>query len=131
MNCTGRAITVKSSGLVVYWLASGAAALLFAVPGAALLLGLPHFTVEMARLGYPVYFLLPFGLLKILAAVTVVAPGFPRLKEWAYAGMVFDTIFAAYSRAALHDPLPQIILPLVIGAVVITSWSLRPVTRKL
>ncbi len=115
----------------MYWLASIAAAALFAVPGSALLLGIPHFTVEMARFGYPGYFLLPFGLLKILAAVTIVAPGFPRLKEWAYAGMVFDTIFAVYSRAALHDPLPQIILPLVIGALVLTSWALRPSTRKL
>jgi uncharacterized membrane protein YphA (DoxX/SURF4 family) len=122
---------VKSSELVVYWLATVAAALLFAVPGCALLIGLPHFTVEMARLGYPGYFLFPFGLLKILAAATVVAPGFPRLKEWAYAGMAFDAIFAAYSRAALHDPVLQIIFPLVIGALVLTSWALRPATRKL
>ena len=116
---------------VLYWLATVAAALLFAVPGSALLIGVPHFTVEMARLGYPGYFLVPFGLLKIVAAVTVVAPGFPRLKEWAYAGMAFDAIFAAYSRAALHDPVLQIILPLVIGALVVTSWALRPTTRKL
>jgi hypothetical protein len=45
--------------------------------------------------------------------------------------MVFDAAFAAYSRAAIGDPLPQIILPLVIGAVVLSSWALRPVTRKL
>ncbi len=122
---------MKRSRLVAYWVASVASALLFAVPGCALLIGLPHFTVEMARLGYPTYLLAPFGLLKILSAIIVLAPGFGRLKEWAYAGMVFDTIFAAYSRAALHDPLPQIILPLVIGGVALTSWALRPTTRKL
>ena len=116
---------------VLYWLTTGAVALLFAIPGSALLAGVPHFMVEMARLGYPGYFLVLFGLLKIVGALTIVAPGFARLKEWAYAGMVFDAVFAAYSRGALGDPLPQIIFPLVIGGLVLTSWALRPATRKL
>ena len=115
---------------ILYWLATGAVALLFAVPGAALLAGVPHFTVEMARLGYPGYFLTLFGLLKIVGAVTILAPGFARLKEWAYAGMVFDALFAAYSRGAIGDPLPQIILPLLIGGLVLTSWALRPAARS-
>jgi uncharacterized membrane protein YphA (DoxX/SURF4 family) len=125
------AMVTKKWGLVLYWLATVAAALLFAVPGSALLAGAAHFNVEMARLGYPGYFLLPFGLLKILGAVTILSPGLARLKEWAYAGMVFDAIFAAYSRSALSDPLPQILLPLLIGALVCTSWALRPAKRKL
>jgi len=122
---------MKTWRRILYWLATGAAALLFAVPGSALLIGVPHFTVEMARLGYPSYFLVLFGLLKIVGALTILAPGFARLKEWAYAGMMFDALFAAYSRGALGDPLPQIILPLLIGGLVLTSWALRPVTRKL
>jgi uncharacterized membrane protein YphA (DoxX/SURF4 family) len=122
---------MKTWRRILYWLATGAAALLFAIPGSALLIGVPHFTVEMARLGYPSYFLVLFGLLKIVGALTILAPGFPRLKEWAYAGMMFDALFAAYSRGALGDPLPQIILPLLIGGLVLTSWALRPVTRKL
>lgn len=124
-------MVMKEWRRVLYWLATVATALLFAVPGTALLAGVQHFSVEMARLGYPSYFLVLFGLLKIIGALTILAPGFPRLKEWAYAGMVFDAIFAAYSRAALHDPNPQIILPLVIGALAITSWAMRPPTRKL
>lgn len=116
---------------ILYWLATGIVALLFAIPGTALLIGVPHFTVEMARLGYPSYFLVLFGLFKIIGALTILAPGLPRIKEWAYAGMMFDAAFAAWSRGALGDPLPQIILPLVIGAVVLTSWALRPATRKL
>jgi uncharacterized membrane protein YphA (DoxX/SURF4 family) len=116
---------------ILYWLATGTVALLFAVPGSALLAGVPHFTVEMARLGYPNYFLTLFGLLKITGAATILAPGFARLKEWAYAGMVFDALFAAYSRGATSDPLPQIILPLLIGALALTSWALRPAARKL
>ena len=118
-------------GLVLYWLTSVGAALLFAVPGCALLVKAEHFALEMTRLGYPGYFLLPFGLFKVVGAVTILVPGLPRLKEWAYAGMVFDVAFAAYSRAAENDPLPQVLFPLVIGTLVLASWALRPVSRKL
>ena len=117
--------------LVLYWLTSVGAALLFAVPGSALLVKAAHFVTEMARLGYPNYFLFPFGLLKVVGAVTILVPDFSRLKEWAYAGMVFDVVFAAYSRATMNDPLSQVLLPLVIGTLVLTSWALRPASRKL
>src|SRR5690348_329563 len=106
-----------NSRLALYWLTTVPAALLFAVPGSALLAGVAHFTLEMARLGYPAYFLMLFGFLKIVGAVTILLPGFARFKEWAYAGMLFDAVFASYSRAAIGDPLPQILLPLAIGAL--------------
>lgn len=118
-------------GPIVYWLATVVTAALFAVPGAALLARDHHFAAEMARLGYPAYFLLPFGALKILGALVVLLPGMPRVKEWAYAGMAFDVAFAVYSRAALGDALPMVLLPLVIGAVALLSWATRPASRKL
>jgi hypothetical protein len=85
----------------------------------------------MARLGYPDYFLFPFGLLKVAGAIIIVVPGLPRLKEWAYAGMAFDVVFAVYSRAAVNDPLPQVLFPLVIGTLAVASRALRPGSRKL
>jgi uncharacterized membrane protein YphA (DoxX/SURF4 family) len=114
-----------------YWVATIAAALLFAVPGAALLAKVPHFSNEMARLGYPTYFLSMFGALKMIGAAVVLAPRLLRLKEWAYAGMMFDVIFAAFSRAAIGDGVFATIVPLVIGSVVLLSWALRPEDRKL
>jgi uncharacterized membrane protein YphA (DoxX/SURF4 family) len=125
------ATKMEKTRLVLYWLTSVAAALLFAIPGSALLVKAAHFATEMARLGYPDYFLFPFGLFKVTGAITILAPGLLRFKEWAYAGMVFDVIFAAYSRAAVNDPLPQILFPLVIGTLVVASWALRPSSRKL
>jgi len=35
----------------------------------------------------------------------VAAPGFPRLKEWAYAGVVFEMTAAAASHAIVGDAL--------------------------
>lgn len=125
------ATKMEKPRLILYWFTSAAAALLFAVPGSALLLKAVHFATEMVRLGYPDYFLFPFGLFKVAGAITILLPGLPRLKEWAYAGMVFDVAFASYSRAATNDPLPQIVFPLCIGTLVVASWALRPASRKL
>ncbi len=67
-------------------------------------------------LGYPAY-LVPFlGFAKILAIVVIVIPGYPRLKEWAYAGFAFDVLGALYSNIALGRSFPElifIILPIV------------------
>jgi hypothetical protein len=97
----------------------------------ALLLRVPHFTQDMAHLGYPAYFLAILGTWKILGALVILAPGLPRLKEWAYAGMAYDATSAALSRAAMGDGAVKIIAPLIITALVLISWKLRPAGRVL
>ena len=68
------------------------------------------------------------GILKLLGVVALLAPGFARLKEWAYAGFSFDLIGAAFSFAAAGDPTPAgIAPPLLILAVVAVSYV--PATR--
>ena len=37
----------------------------------------------LAQLGYPAYLLLLLGAWKVLGAAAILAPGLPRLKEWA------------------------------------------------
>ena len=44
----------------------------------------------MRHLGYPDYFATILGVWKVLGGIAVLLPRTPRLKEWAYAGMVFD-----------------------------------------
>jgi lipoprotein signal peptidase len=85
----------------------------------------------MAHLGYPAYFLTVFGIWKVLGAITIVIPNFKRLKEWAYAGMIFDLTGAAFSRISAHDGIIMAIIPLLVSGVVITSWYLRPDSRRL
>lgn len=52
-------------------------------------------------LGYPDYFVPFLGFAKILGSVAILIPGFPRIKEWAYAGLAFDLIGAVYSVMAV------------------------------
>jgi uncharacterized membrane protein YphA (DoxX/SURF4 family) len=115
----------------VYWASTILTAVLFAVPGIALLLHNPKFAADMARMGYPLYFLPFLGIWKVLGAIVILLPGARRLKEWAYAGMMFDICGAIVSRAAVGDRGPELVLPFVIALLVALSWGLRPNGRRL
>ncbi len=64
------------------------------------------------ELGYPIYLLRFFGVLKILGIIALVAPGFPRLKEWAYAGFAFNFIGAFFSWANVGNTT-NLIFPVI------------------
>jgi uncharacterized membrane protein YphA (DoxX/SURF4 family) len=55
-------------------------------------------------LGYPLYFIPFIGVAKILGGIAILIPGFPRIKEWAYAGLTFDLIGATYSLHSIPNP---------------------------
>jgi hypothetical protein len=81
-------------------------------------------------LGYPIYFLTILGVWKILGAAVVVAPRFPLLKEWAYAGFFFTMSGAIFSHMALGDPLVEIFPSLLLLILTVVSWYLRPADRR-
>jgi hypothetical protein len=58
-------------------------------------------------------------------------PRFPRLKEWAYAGLFFDFSGATVSHIAAGDGVNIWIWPTVFITILIASWALRPASRKL
>jgi len=71
------------------------------------------------------------GVAKIAGAAVVLAPRWPLLKEWAYAGMFCDYAAAVTSHAASGDSLAAIAGPLISLAIAAASWSLRPMSRRL
>jgi hypothetical protein len=84
-------------------------------------------------LGYPLYFVTVLGVWKVLGAITILVPFFPRLKEWAYAGIFFDLTGAAASWAAVGGPGEafHILAPLIIAGFTVASWALRPPSRTI
>ena len=116
---------------LAYWSSTALSAALFAVPGVALIVRVPHFVHDMAHLGYPDYLLPLLGVWKVLGALVILAPRLARLKEWAYAGMIFDATGATISRGILGDGIFAIAMPLIISGVVLASWALRPAGRTL
>ena len=85
----------------------------------------------MLDLGYPRYVVTLLGVWKLLGVLAILWPGFPRLKEWAYAGIAFDLSGAAVSHLAVGDPLWHLPLTLGLLAVAFVSWALRPAGRVL
>jgi hypothetical protein len=114
-----------------YWLVTGVVVGECVIGGAMDLLRLPPFYPLLLDLGYPGYLATILGTAKLIAAVIVVAPGLPRLKEWAYAGIVINMTGAAASQVADHQPVAGLIAPAAFAALAILSWALRPPARKL
>jgi uncharacterized membrane protein YphA (DoxX/SURF4 family) len=76
------------------------------------------------HLGYPTY-LIPFlGVAKTLGAIAILVPGFPRIKEWAYAGLTFDLVGAMYSGIAVGDPASAWGMILIGLALIAASYLL-------
>jgi hypothetical protein len=84
--------------------------------------------------GYPAYLLTLLGGWKLLGVIALVVPGFPRLKEWAYAGFFFDLTGAAVSGIAsgsARDSGTVILFPIILILIALASWALRPSSRTL
>lgn len=86
------------------------------------ILVMPEAVTGFGEMGYPTY-LIPFlGWAKLLGVVAILVPGFPRLKEWAYAGLFFDLLGATYSVLSIGKPLIAWSPMLVIIGVGIGSY---------
>jgi hypothetical protein len=83
---------------IFYWIVTGLFAAFMMMSGITNAISTPDSVVLInQQLGYPEY-LTPFlGVAKILGVIAILIPGFPRIKEWAYAGLVFDLSGATYS----------------------------------
>ena len=114
-----------------YRTSTGFVALAFAGGGIMDLLHAPALQASIGTLGYPSYFMTILGTWKVLGVLALLAPGLPRLKEWAYAGMFFDLSGAVASHLLSGDLPSNAIPPFVIGLFLIASWALRPADRTL
>ena len=93
---------------IFYWIVTGlfSAFMLFsAIPD---ILSVPDAITVMNHLGYPNYIIPFLGVAKLLGIIAILIPGFPRIKEWAYAGLFFDLVGATYSAIATDGLLPQV-----------------------
>ena len=114
----------------LYWLSSGVLAAFMLMASIPDVLRLPQAVDIFMHLGYPPY-LLPFlGTAKALAVVAVLVPGLRRLKEWAYAGLVFDLMGALYSHISVADPPGVWMFPLIGLLLVTVSYSFYRTVRS-
>src|SRR6266508_3237074 len=96
----GRAATGR---VVAYWVATVLVAAELGLGGVWDVFRVPYVRGVVDVLGYPEYFLVILGVWKLLGAVALLAPRFPRVKEWAYAGAMFTFTGAVASHLAVAD----------------------------
>ncbi len=81
--------------------------------------------VDMAVQGFaeiqlPAYLLPLVGVAKALGVIAILVPGFPRIKEWAYAGLMIDLVGAMYCIAAAGKSVGNwapVLLPILLGVL--------------
>jgi uncharacterized membrane protein YphA (DoxX/SURF4 family) len=119
---------------IAYWIATILVALPIGSGGIAQVAHLKENVDGFVHvLGYPLYFMTILGVWKVLGSIAILVPRFPRLKEWAYAGIFFDLTGAAATWAAVGGPGEafHIIAPLIITGFTVASWALRPPGRMI
>ena len=116
--------------LICYWVITIIAAAELLVGAEWDLTNRPDVVQLVTHLGYPTYVLTILGFWKLLAVIAWLVPGFLRLKEWAYAGVFFETTGAAASHIASGNKLIDASWPLILAALGMASWALRPQNRR-
>jgi hypothetical protein len=109
---------------LIFWVAT-IAIFLFegAMPLATMLFAPQYMNAGTKPLGYPDYFAQALIVFKVLGATALVVPQVPgRVKEWAYAGLTFNLIFAVISHVAVDGAVADSFFPFIILAVLAVSY---------
>src|SRR5262245_11083714 len=114
------------SRMIAYWVTTALVAAELAAGGVIDVLRIPYVRAVIEHLGYPDYFLVILGAWKLPGAAVLLAPGLPRLKEWAYAGLVFNMTGAVASHLAVGDGAETLVGPIFFTGLAVASWALRP-----
>ena len=120
-----------SARAVVYWVTTAFVVFNILSGGLAELAQLQGNAEGMRALGYPLYVMTILGMWKVLGSIALLAPRFPRLKEWAYAGIFFNMSGAAISHIVVGDEAWHAYYTASIAIVTLVSWALRPESRTL
>lgn len=122
---------------ILYWIATIWLSLGMTATGIQQLLHLPlegavapPGAEGIARLGYPPYFLTLLGVWKLLGVAALLVPRAVLLKEWAYAGFFFLLTGAVFSHIAVGHAAKELVPSLLLLALTVISWWLRPAERK-
>jgi DoxX-like family len=111
-----------------FWIVTGLMGA-FIVLGAIIDVSMSSDAIKLiTTLGYPVYFVRFIGVMKLLGIAAVLYPQFPKLKEWAYAGLTFDTggaLFSHFSAGSGPSDWGAALLGLVLVLASYTLYTLR------
>ena len=109
---------------IIFWIATSIIILWEGVMPLATVLFAPEYVNAGTKsLGYPDYFAYALIVCKVLGVIAISYPKLPsKLKEWAYAGLTFNLIFAFISHACVDKNLTYMLMPLVFLGILAISY---------
>lgn len=117
---------------IIFWAATIILILWEGVMPLATLVFAPEYaTVGTQALGYPDYFAYALIVCKVLGVLAISFPGTSaRLREWAYAGLSFNLVFAFLSHACVDQNIGYMLMPLIFLAILALSYIYGNKLRK-
>jgi hypothetical protein len=114
---------------VIYWATTGILAALSLFGAFSYLTGAPEAVEGFRQVGYPQHLRVMLGIAKLLGALALVSPGFPKLKEWTYAGFTFTWIAATVAHYVAGEGAASF-MPLLLLVFLGISYVTRPESRQ-
>lgn len=116
----------------IYWIGVVLTSLWFGASGFFELTGSPVVWDITLQLGYPAYFIYVLGVAKLTGIAVLLTPNkLLRLKEWVFAGIFFDIIFAFASKVSvlgIADAADAMIAFIMVSVTYAMFRKLYPVT---
>lgn len=112
----------KTTINIIYWISTGLILAMMLFSAASSFMDNPEGAKMLVAIGYKPYVMHLLAVAKVLGVIAILTPGFPRLKEWAYAGFTFDLIGATYSFYASGFAFKDWAFMLVLIAVLACSY---------
>ena len=109
---------------IIFWVATIIIILWEGVMPLSTLLFAPQYVNAGTKpLGYPDYFAYTLIICKVLGVLAISYSKMPsKLKEWAYAGLTFNLIFAFISHACVDKNIGFMLMPLVVLGILAVSY---------
>lgn len=118
-----------NSRRIVYWGSTSLVALALLM-SLSYLSGSEQVVAGFAKAGYPQHLRIVLGIVKPIAAIVLVIPGFALLKEWAYAGVTFALVMGFISAVLSGEGAGTWILPPALLGLLAISYVTRPPSRR-
>ncbi len=109
---------------IFYWITTGLFLLMMAFSAISSLASRAQSVAFFNTISMPSYLISFLSVAKLLGVIAILVPGYPRLKEWAYAGLTFDLIGAVYCNYAVGKPTGEWMPILIFVALAFTSYFL-------
>jgi DoxX-like family len=113
---------------IIFWVSTGVIAAFMCFAAFSYLSGNPQAVQGFAGVGYPQQLRIILGIVKPLGAIALLVPGYPKLKEWAYAGFTFAWICAIVAHYLANEK-PKALFAVVLLVLLFVSYVTRPANR--